>query len=209
MTTRNRFEAFLLTGPGRLCRFILPLVVLVLSLGLTYMLWEDAQKNALKELKASFVFRQLEAAEKVNQRMLDYDQMLRGLRGLFRASESVNREEFREYFKALNIFERYKGIQALGFVEHVPVGEKNRHIAQIQQEASPIIRYGRIRHDRIMRPSSILSPSIRSIVVLLVLIFRQRQLAAPHWKQHATAIVQSLPARSAWCSAISTINQPH
>lgn len=137
MTTRNRFEAFLLTGPGRLCRFILPLVVLVLSLGLTYMLWEDAQKNALKELKASFIFRQLEAAEKVNQRMLDYDQMLRGLRGLFRASESVNREEFREYFKALNIFERYKGIQALGFVEHVPVDEKNRHIAKIQQEGFP------------------------------------------------------------------------
>lgn len=126
-----------MTGPGRARRFILPLVVLVLSLGLTYVLCEDARKNALKELQASFIFRQLEAAEKVNQRMLDYDQMLRGLRGLFRASESVNREEFREYFKALNIFERYKGIQALGFVEHVPGDEKNQHVARIQQEGFP------------------------------------------------------------------------
>lgn len=107
MTTRDRFEAFLFTSPGRLVRFILPLTVLCLSLGLTYVLWDDAQKNALKELKTSFIFRQLEAAEKFNQRMLDYDQMLRGLRGLYRASETVNRDEFREYFTALNIFERY------------------------------------------------------------------------------------------------------
>ena len=123
-----------------MCRFILPLVVLGLTLSLTYVLWDDARKNALNELKATFVFRQSEAAEKVNQRMLDYDQMLRGLRGLFRASESVNREEFREYFKALNISERYKGIQALGFVEHVPDDEKNRHIARVQQEGFPHYR---------------------------------------------------------------------
>lgn len=137
MPTRNQFETFLFTGPGRLCCFIFPLIVLGLTLSLTYVLWEDARKNALKELKTSFDFQQLEAAEKVNQRMLDYDQMLRGLRGLFRASESVNREEFREYFKALNIFERYKGIQALAFVEHVPESEKNRHIAEVRQEGFP------------------------------------------------------------------------
>ena len=137
MTTRNRFETFLFTSLGRLCRFILPPVVMGLTLSLTYVLWKDARENALKELKASFIFRQLEAAEKVNQRMLDYDQMLRGLRGLFRASERVNREEFREYFKALNILERYKGIQALGFVEHVPDAEKNQHITEVQQEGFP------------------------------------------------------------------------
>lgn len=137
MTARDRFEVFLFASPSRLVRFILPLIVLCLSLGLTYVLWDDARKNALKELKTNFVFRQLEAAEKVNQRMLDYDRMLRGLRGLFRASETVNRDEFREYFTALNIFERYKGIQALAFVEHVTDAEKNRHIAEIQKEGFP------------------------------------------------------------------------
>ena len=137
MITQDRFEAFLFTSPGRLVRFILPLTVLCLSLGLTYVLWNDAQKNALKELKTSFIYRQLEAAEKVNQRMLDYDQMLRGLRGLYRASETVNRDEFREYFAALNIFERYKGVQALAFIKHVPDAEKYRHIAEIQQEGFP------------------------------------------------------------------------
>ena len=137
MTTRNRFEAFLFASPGPLARFILPLIVLALSLGLTYVLWEDAHRNALKELQANFVFRQLEAAEKVNQRMLDYDQMLRGLRGLFRASENVNRDEFREYFTALNITERYKGIQALSFVDYVSHAEKSQHIAEIRQDGFP------------------------------------------------------------------------
>ena len=140
MTARKGFNISFSSVMGRLPAFMLPLIVLILTLGLTYMVWNDARKNAHNELQANFVYRQQEAAEKVKQRMLDYDQMLRGLRGLFRASENVNRDEFREYFKALNIAERYKGIQALAFVEYVPDADKERHIAEIQKEGFPDYR---------------------------------------------------------------------
>lgn len=134
MTTRDKFETFRSTSPSRLHRILLPLIVLALTSSLTYTLWKDARKNALNELKAEFNYRQLEAAERVNQRMLDYDQMLRGLRGLYRASNSVDRNEFRQYYAALNTAERYKGVQALAFIKHVPDFEKNQHIAEIQKE---------------------------------------------------------------------------
>lgn len=134
MTTRNKFEAYLVTRPNHLHRIILPLVVLAMTLGLTYVLWEDARKSSLQALKAEFVYRQLKAAERVNQRMLDYDQMLRGFRGLFRASDQVNRDEFHEYYAALNTAERYKGVQALAFIKYVPDATKEQHIAEMQHE---------------------------------------------------------------------------
>lgn len=134
MTTRNKFEAYLVTSPNHLHRIILPLVVLAITLGLTYVLWQDARKNSVQALKTEFVYQALEAAERVNQRMRDYDQMLRGFRGLFKASEQVNRDEFHEYYVALNTPERYKGVQALALIKHVPEAEKEQHILETQQQ---------------------------------------------------------------------------
>ena len=116
---------------------MLPLLVMALALGMTYVLWRDAQSNSIKELNTEFRYRELEATERVRQRMLDYDQMLRGLRGLFRASNSVDRYEFHEYYAALNLAQRYKGIQALSFVQLVADADKNAHIANIQSEGIP------------------------------------------------------------------------
>ena len=137
MILHKKFESFLNTPPSRMQLIILPLLVLALALGMTYVLWRDAQSNSMKELKAEFGYRQLEAVERVRQRMLDYDQMLRGMRGLFRASNAVDRQEFREYYAALNLAQRYKGVQAVAFVQFVPDAKKNAHIAKIQSEGFP------------------------------------------------------------------------
>ncbi len=116
---------------------MLPLLVMALALGMTYVLWQDAQSNSMKELNTEFRYRELEATERVRQRMLDYDQMLRGLRGLFSASNSVDRQEFHEYYDALNLAQRYKGVQAVAFVQFVTDAEKNVHIAKIHSEGFP------------------------------------------------------------------------
>ena len=70
----------------------------------------------MKELQTAFEYHTLEAAERVRQRMLAHDQMLQGVRGLFTASANVDRQEFQEYCAALNLAERYKGIQALSYL---------------------------------------------------------------------------------------------
>ena len=116
------------------------MLVLFLSLGMTYALWQDARHSAVKELQVEFAHRTLEAAEQVRQRMLNYDQMLRGLRGLFNASVHVDRNEFREYCATLNLAERLKGVQALAFIRRVEDSEKTRHIADVRNEGFPEYR---------------------------------------------------------------------
>ncbi len=134
MTSHPKFEFFHFVNPGRARLLLLPLLVLLLSLAMTYTLWQDAKQSALQELKSEFVYRALDAAERVRQRMLDYDQMLRGLRGLFSASKTVERNEFEAYCATLHISERYRGIQALAFVRSVPAVHKNQHVADVRSE---------------------------------------------------------------------------
>lgn len=122
---------------NRLQLLLLPLLVLALSLATTYALWRDANSNAMKELQIAFDYRTLEAAEQVRQRMLGYDQMLQGLRGLFSASVSIDRMEFQEYCTALNLANRYKGIQALSFLRWVSDVDKTQHLSGEHQQGFP------------------------------------------------------------------------
>ncbi|MDD5179690.1 MAG: CHASE domain-containing protein, partial [Gallionellaceae bacterium] len=120
----------------RLSRF-LPLLVLAVSLGVTYLLWKDARQAALRELQADFDSHVEGARMRVEQRMAAYEQVMRGAKGLFAASRDVERGEFREYVNALRLEENYPGIQALRFVQYVPLAEKERHIAAIRKQGFP------------------------------------------------------------------------
>lgn len=122
---------------NRLQLVLVPLLVLSLSLAITYALWRDASRNAVKELKTAFDYRSMEAVERVRQRMMDYDQMLQGLRGLFSASIHVDRTEFEEYCTALNLAKRFRGVQALSYLQWISDSEKAKHIAAIRQEGFP------------------------------------------------------------------------
>ncbi|MBI1887517.1 MAG: hypothetical protein HYS19_03985 [Nitrosomonadales bacterium] len=76
-----------------LVRF-LPLLILAVSLIITHQLWQDARQNAMQYLQADFDSRVHEAAIRTERRMAAYEQVLRGARGLFAASVSVERDEF-------------------------------------------------------------------------------------------------------------------
>jgi diguanylate cyclase (GGDEF)-like protein/PAS domain S-box-containing protein len=104
---------------------------------MTYGLWQDAQNSAMKELKSEFEHRTLEAADQVRRRMVNYDQMLQGLRGLFTASVSVERNEFHGYCAALNLGERFKGVQGLSYLPLVPNSKKAAHITAVRRAGFP------------------------------------------------------------------------
>lgn len=140
MTSQASSVSFVSVIPSRFHLLLLPLLVLSLSLGMTYTLWHDEKNNALNKLESEFGYRSHEAIERVRQRVLDYDQMLRGLRGLFSASKTVERNEFHEYCAALNLAERYKGIQGLAFVQWLPDTHKNQHIDTVRAEGFPEYR---------------------------------------------------------------------
>ena len=120
----------------RLIRF-LPFLILAVSLIVTHQLWRDARQNAMQALQADFDSRMHEAETHVEQRMANYEQVLRGAKGLFAASVHVERAEFREYAHALRLEENYPGIQGTGFALIVPPQQKQRHIDAIRKQGFP------------------------------------------------------------------------
>lgn len=115
----------------------LPLLVLAVSLTITYFLWQDARQNAMRDLQAHFDSHVREAGMRVEQRMAAYEQVLRGVKGLFVASISVERNEFHEYANALRLEESYPGTRGVGFALVVPPQQKQQHIDTIRKQGFP------------------------------------------------------------------------
>ncbi|TSA56988.1 MAG: hypothetical protein D4R39_03200 [Methylophilaceae bacterium] len=92
----------------------LPLLTLLISLLITYQVFHVAQVEDKHKAQVYFDFRVREATDLINQRMKTYEQALRGTAGLFRASNTVERNDFKQYVASLNLAKNYPGIQGLG-----------------------------------------------------------------------------------------------
>lgn len=121
-------------------RELLTLITLLLSLFVTYHTWRAASQSADQALHTTFDFRVRELNERIQQRMLVYEQVLRATVGLFNSSRSVSREEFHRFANALNLPENYPGIQGIGFAVLVPPSEKEKHEAAVRAEGFPNYR---------------------------------------------------------------------
>ena len=138
-------STFLLTNSARFqhmqawlrtARF-LPWVVLAFSLAVTYYLWKDAQQSATQELQSRFDLRVRRIHGYIERRMQAYEQVLRGVDGLFAHDYIVRRNEFRDYVDRLKLEKNYPGIQGVGFALIVPKATKDRHIAATRNERFP------------------------------------------------------------------------
>ncbi len=116
---------------------ILSGLMLAFSLTLTYQIWNNAQQNAAQVLQTKFDYQVREIADDITKRMKAYEQVMRGVEGLFAHSDTIKRDEFRDYIARLRIKESYPGIQSIRFVPIVPKTEKNRHIAAVRKEGFP------------------------------------------------------------------------
>jgi PAS domain S-box-containing protein len=110
---------------------------LVLSGTFTFSSWHFAQEAAEQEARIRFEFRASQIADAIRGRVVDYEQVLRGGVGLFAASESVERAEWRAYVEHLHIEMIYPGIQGIGFVPLVSAEQKARHELSVRKEGFP------------------------------------------------------------------------
>jgi len=102
----------------------LPWLVLAISLAATYLIWQSERQNAMQDLQIDFDFRAREADSRITQRITAYEQILRGVRALFIASQSVTHDKFREYVDSLHLKDNYPGSQSIGFALLVPGTQK-------------------------------------------------------------------------------------
>ena len=112
----------------------LPWLALAVCLAITYLSWQSTQQNAAQKLQAQFENRVRNVAADINKRMDTYEQVMRGVDGLFAHSSIVGRVEFRDYIARLQLKEHYPGIQGIRYVPVVPKAEKDSHIAAVRKE---------------------------------------------------------------------------
>jgi PAS domain S-box-containing protein len=94
---------------------LLAAVVLAISGTVTYSAWSGARRDAENDLRAEFEFRVHDTQARIAERMRAYVQVLRGVAGLFNASQQVERREFRAYVASLEVARNYPGIQGVGY----------------------------------------------------------------------------------------------
>ncbi len=102
----------------------------------TWLVWDHEQQNSRKALRSQFDFLLRETVSHVEQRMAGYDQMLRGVQGLFATTGGMDSDNFHDYIDALQLDVNFSGIQAIGFIESVPGALKKTHIAAMRRRVA-------------------------------------------------------------------------
>jgi len=117
----------------RIRPFILPLLILIAMLCATWLVWNHERQNTSNQIRSQFDFLLRETVSRVEQRMASYEQMLRGVQGLFTTTEVMERNSFRDYISSLQLDSNFSGIQAIGVIEWVPEVRKSAHVAAMQR----------------------------------------------------------------------------
>ncbi|MDD5301190.1 MAG: EAL domain-containing protein [Gallionella sp.] len=115
----------------------MPWLILAVCLAITFLAWKSAQQSAVQVLQTQFDYRVRDVVDDINKRMKAYEQVMRGVDGLFAHADIVERKEFHDYILRLRLKENYPGIQSVRFAPLVPKAEKDRHIAAIRKDGSP------------------------------------------------------------------------
>lgn len=112
----------------------LSLIILVIALTLTALLWVNSSRRAESSALDRFVLQSNEISDLVVARMANYEQVLRGLKGLYVASEHVGLDDFSTYHNTLNLQEEYPGILGLAFSPLVTSANLQQHLEEADRE---------------------------------------------------------------------------
>ena len=111
--------------------------ILFISLVFTAIAWYLSNRYIHDRAADRFRFRINEVSVAIEQRMLDYEQVLRGGVGLFNASEGVSREEWNVYMSNAAFQEYYPGIQGVGYARIFDARERQTIVDSIRGEGFP------------------------------------------------------------------------
>lgn len=109
-------------------------IVLKLSLIITLIAWYISDQSVSQRVEERFYTRTEEVKYAIARRMLEYESVLRGGIGFFRASDGVTRKEWFTYVNNLELQRYYPGIQGMGFSQIIQPNDLEAHIAQVRAE---------------------------------------------------------------------------
>ena len=94
---------------------------------------QDIENDAVRQ----FAYACDQVTLKVQERLGAYALILRGGVGLFNASVSAERHEWRAYVEALQAAKGVPGVQGIGFAQVIPPDQLSTHIARVRSEGFP------------------------------------------------------------------------
>lgn len=110
---------------------------LAVCLAATGVVWHLMSNSSERTAQADFQSLAAEVHGAVTQRMLAYEQVLRGGIGLFAAVGHVTRSQWKTYVDSLRLEESFPGIQGVGYAELVAPKDLAAHIAGVRSEGFP------------------------------------------------------------------------
>ena len=99
---------------SRVLSSLLPPLILVVMLGITWFTWDHERQTAHQALRAQFEFSLHETVSRVEQRIGGYEQMLRGVQSLFATTALKNHKALNDYVEALQLDANFAGVQSMG-----------------------------------------------------------------------------------------------
>ncbi|WP_395764081.1 CHASE domain-containing protein [Stutzerimonas balearica] len=109
-------------------------LVLVFTLLVQLVLFQHFQNREVRAARQQFHMLSEKVTESIRKRLLDHEQILLGGAGLFDASGTVSREQWRLYVQRLQLADHYPGIQGVGFSRAIRPEELEAHERRVQQE---------------------------------------------------------------------------
>lgn len=109
-------------------------VILCGSLLLTLLAWHLTNLHVAQGHREKFAFRVSQIEDRITERMVEYEQVLRGGVGLFQASDEVTRSDWKNYVEHCGLPRYFPGIQAMGFAVALPPHQVEDHVAQVRAE---------------------------------------------------------------------------
>ena len=117
----------------RLPRRLLTPLVLAGALGVTWLLWQHERQGVVRDQQATLDFVLRGNVSRIQQTMATYQQVLRGVQGLFAASRQVEPDAFRTYIEALRLNADFSGLDDVGIMPLVPQAGRGAHVAAMRQ----------------------------------------------------------------------------
>ena len=115
---------------------------LVLALGLVISLaaWRFTEQRVGGEAETKFHHEVAQAVGALDRRFQDNVNLLIGLRGLFEASDQVDRDDFKLYLSGFNLAHSYSGIRLVSFVHYVQLADKPAFERSVRRDRSVDLR---------------------------------------------------------------------
>ncbi|MGN8002399.1 bifunctional diguanylate cyclase/phosphodiesterase [Acidovorax sp. 22279] len=121
------------TSNHRWLPVVLPPLIALLTLGLTFLYWQSEEKNTRTKREQNFEVAADQIAYNLKDRMATYEVVLRGVKGYFEGSERIDREEFQAYVSALQLQATRPGLQGVSLILQFPGKALAAHLEDMRQ----------------------------------------------------------------------------